>query len=110
MELIVEFRGGPCDGLACSSESADRILAATALVWSLLAVGRPTAAMPPDSRAGQRQNPVRGRGRMAVYEVAQRTIKPQSVTSIAVYCARADFGRDKRRELLDPAMSAPLGS
>jgi hypothetical protein len=110
MELIVEFRGGPCDGLACSSESADLIAAATAIVWSLLALGRPTAAMFPGSLADLRQAPVRGRRRTAVYEVAQRTLKPQSMTSIAVYCARVDLARDKRQEIYDPAMSMPLES
>jgi len=110
MKLIVEFRGGPCDGLVCSSKSADRIEAATALVLSLMALSRPTSAMPPNSQPDQRQTPARGPGPRGGYEVAQRTIKCQSVISIAIYRTGADLARSKRPEVLSPALSGPPGS
>lgn len=103
MELIVEFRGGPCDGLICSNESADRIAAATALVWSLMARGRLTSAMLPGSAGDDARSPAPGRRPKGVYEVAQRTIRSQSVISIAVYRTGADLARIKRPEVLCPA-------
>ncbi len=109
MELIVEFRGGPCDGLACRSDSADRIACSIALVWSLMALGRPTSAMLPGSLGGRRRTSTPGPRRIAVYKVTQRTIETQTVTSLAVYCAGADLGRFKRPEMLSPALSGPLG-
>lgn len=109
MELIVEFCGGPCDGLACSSESADRIAASIAIVWSLMALGRPTSARLPGSLGGRRRTSAPGRRRIAAYQVTQRTIKTQTVTSHAVYCAGADLGRLKRPEAISPALSGPLG-
>ena len=103
MELIVEFRGGPCDGLVCNSESAERIAAATALVWNLVALGRPTSAILPGSPGNQRQTLARGRRPKGVYEVTQRTIGSQSVVSIAVYRTGAELVRSNRPEVVCPA-------
>ena len=86
MELLVKFRGGPCDGHSCSSQSGDRIVAATALVWSLIALGRPTSAMIPGIVSRLRQGQPQDDWRTAVYEVALRTIKANAMTSEAIYC------------------------
>ena len=110
MELVVQFQGGPCDGLTCSSDSADRMAASTALIWNLIAPGRPTSAILPAAHEGRLTALANGRRRNAAYEVAHRTIESQSVTSIAVYCAGVDRARAKRWAALRPAWSAPLKS
>ena len=39
MPRLVRFLGGPCDGLECRADSADRYESAVAVVWSLFRIG-----------------------------------------------------------------------
>jgi hypothetical protein len=36
---LVKFLGGPCDGLECRDDSADRFESSIAIVWSLFRIG-----------------------------------------------------------------------
>jgi len=93
MELIVKFRGGPCDGLVCSNRSADHAVASAALVWSLIDLGRKTTATIPGLDVGQHAAP--SDWRTAVYEVTLRTIKAKAMTSEAVYYPPAQVASDQ---------------
>lgn len=93
MELIVKFRGGPCDGLVASNRSAEHVVASAALLWSLIAIGRKTTATIPGLDVGQR--PAQSDWRTAVYEVVLRTIKANVMTSEAVYCLPAKVASDQ---------------
>ena len=39
VKRLVKFIGGPCDGLECRCDSADRFEASIAIVWTLFRIG-----------------------------------------------------------------------
>lgn len=58
---LVRFVGGPCDGLECRCDSADRFESSIAIVWSLFRIGCGGPLTPPEvlqrREARRRQTP-----------------------------------------------------